>query len=62
MLCQARRENSRLSPQKLCPHGGGREEFTVSKEQGVTSSGTIFRLVDIRVKFQASSTFWFQPV
>ena len=36
--------------------------FIVFKEQGVISLWTIFGLVGIKVKFQASSAFWFQPV
>ena len=34
--------------------------FTVFKEQGVISSWTVLGLIGIKVKFQASSTFWFQ--
>ena len=29
---------------------------------GMISSCTVLRLAGIKVKFQASSTFWFQPV
>lgn len=36
--------------------------FIVFKEQGVISLWIVFRLVGIKVKFQASSAFWFQPV
>ena len=36
--------------------------FILFKEQGVISSWTILGLVGIKVKFQASSIFWFQPV
>ena len=34
----------------------------VLKEQGMISSWTILGLVGIKVKFQASSTLWFQSV
>ena len=36
--------------------------FIVFKEQAMISLWTVLGLVGIKVKFQASSTFWFQPV
>ena len=36
--------------------------FIVFREQDVINSWPVLGLVGIKVKFQASSTFWFQPV
>ena len=36
--------------------------LTASEEQGVIRSRTVLRLAGIKGTFQASSTFWFQPV
>ena len=50
------------------PGKGGRSGLMPSRVEGamgsfiVFSSWTILGLVDIKVKFQASSTLWFQPV
>ena len=43
------------------PPGGSREAFIVFRGQGRISSWKV-RLVDIKVEFQVSSAFWFQPV
>ena len=52
---------TRLMPSRLCdpPLERGVRNFIVFKEQGMTSLWTILGWVGIRVKFKASSIFWF---
>ena len=58
---RGKRGHSGLMPSRLCepPYSEGE---LVLKEQGMISSWTILGLVGIKVKFQASSTLWFQSV
>ena len=51
LFCQAKREQSRLPPQELCPLLERVVSFIMFKELGIIHSWTVFRLVGIKVKF-----------
>ena len=56
--------HSGLMPSKLCDAlwREGVRGFMVFEEQGAISLWTVLGLVGTKVKFQASSAFWFQLV